>query len=591
MRESNFSFPVTNRACICVASALYDRRALDCTADLPLINSLTHLVYLTSTSARIREILTMDGGLERLVRVLKTTSGTDKLSTWKWSLAFQCVANIGIRGTEQIRTRVVEAGVVKVLEGVFERFLQMLEVVRAEKERQRVMSLPPVMQLPQAHHPMTQPLHPQHQHQPLPHHQQQQPQPPSQPQQPYQQQYQHQAQQQQQQQQQQLLLQRHRQAALGTLAMRGEEESVVGTLNLRARTRVPTTPTPGHPEATRNAPRDPTIIQPRPDALFEFDLPARTPTAAGPVAEDAFDIPNLTRPTQLHRPLTTRAPAAAVAATQPQPPRSPHMPELVVPDGAQTAPSEEPDDGVRPTFDPDNLVREEDVLLALQLLAYLSKYPHLRAHLWGGLAFTLAERFTPRLHPPEVQYWAGVIMRNACRKDHGGLRRCMSCGKEEKRVREFAKCQRCGKARYCSRDCQFKSWGAGHRWWCVEREAPSSPASSSSSVSSGGSHHSGRVSMGAQANPAVAAVSAAGHPNAQAGGVDVARERGGSQPPFSFATATTANATSAMRASAHAPASRRTGATSTGREGESSTSPGQPPETQRSDRTPRGRRV
>ena len=53
--------------------------------------------------------------------------------------------------------------------------------------------------------------------------------------------------------------------------------------------------------------------------------------------------------------------------------------------------------------------------------------------------FSLVERFTfkpsstetdlpnppPRL-PPEIQYWAGVIMRNACRKDNsrGGIRQC-----------------------------------------------------------------------------------------------------------------------------------------------------------------------
>ncbi|EEB88090.1 hypothetical protein MPER_14281, partial [Moniliophthora perniciosa FA553] len=41
-------------------------RALDTTSPLPLFNSLTHLAYLTSTSPRIREIMTMDGGLERL---------------------------------------------------------------------------------------------------------------------------------------------------------------------------------------------------------------------------------------------------------------------------------------------------------------------------------------------------------------------------------------------------------------------------------------------------------------------------------------------------------------------------------------------
>lgn len=159
--------------------------------------------------------------------------------------------------------------------------------------------------------------------------------------------------------------------------------------------------------------------------------------------------------------------------------------------------------------------RDEDVLLSLQLLAYLSKYPHVRQAFYKprvafhpataaqgqvakGLApregfaaparevggffkafapikakgkaaaptagpsgtgfgppvfasaapvppprqtnvFALVERFTFRPssaeaegpHPPpqlpaEIQYWAGVIMRNACRKDEsrGGIRQC-----------------------------------------------------------------------------------------------------------------------------------------------------------------------
>jgi hypothetical protein len=152
--------------------------------------------------------------------------------------------------------------------------------------------------------------------------------------------------------------------------------------------------------------------------------------------------------------------------------------------------------------------RDEDVLLSLQLLAYLSKYPHVRQHFYktrpsfhpataaqaststiskagpstitsssvasssketnailkvfasatgrgkekekvGILnvtqptrqtnVFSLVERFTfrpssseselpnpPPTLPAEIQYWAGVIMRNACRKDEsrGGIRQC-----------------------------------------------------------------------------------------------------------------------------------------------------------------------
>lgn len=200
--------------------------------------------------------------------------------------------------------------------------------------------------------------------------------------------------------------------------------------------------------------------------------------------------------------------------------------------------------------------KDEDVLLALQLLAYLSKYPHVRQAFYkqrtsfhpataamasarsgeqpvagpsngrntgnqpgkegNGLfrvfasatsrgkerekapptatptlrmtnVFSLVERFTfrpsssesdlpnppPKL-PPEIQYWAGVIMRNACRKDdsRGGIRQCanMLCGRWETYPREFAKCRRCRKAKYCGKECQSTAWSEGHRFWCSAKE-------------------------------------------------------------------------------------------------------------------------
>ncbi|KIM26451.1 hypothetical protein M408DRAFT_33922, partial [Serendipita vermifera MAFF 305830] len=183
--------------------------------------------------------------------------------------------------------------------------------------------------------------------------------------------------------------------------------------------------------------------------------------------------------------------------------------------------------------------RQEDVLRSLQLLAYLTKYPHVRQEFYkkrahfpvqpvdprnptsssamGGkqsaagntlaqvapvtaalaagqvpqitTLFSLVERFTFRpsmshlnLHPslqiptipPEIQSWAAVIMRNACRKDdtQGGIRQCanMTCGKWERTPREFAKCRRCRKAKYCGKECQSKAWSMGHRYWCSVRE-------------------------------------------------------------------------------------------------------------------------
>ncbi|KAH9846298.1 hypothetical protein C2E23DRAFT_744391 [Lenzites betulinus] len=155
MRESNFAFPAQNRACVCISSQLYDRRALDTNSPLPLFNSLTHLVYLTSTSPRIREIMTMDGGLERLVRILHDfcisppppdnpaiffglspssvhppkpvptllPKSYDKHAAYRFSLAFQCIVNIGVRGSEPIRSRVVQAGTLEVVGCILEAWL------------------------------------------------------------------------------------------------------------------------------------------------------------------------------------------------------------------------------------------------------------------------------------------------------------------------------------------------------------------------------------------------------------------------------------------------------------------------------------
>jgi len=149
---------------------------------------------------------------------------------------------------------------------------------------------------------------------------------------------------------------------------------------------------------------------------------------------------------------------------------------------------------------------DDTILLCLQLLAYLSKYPHVRAafhhprrpmhpdcEIPEGIQlperpalsrsnnmFSLVERFTFRPSgpdpdmqklPADIQYWAGVIMRNACRKDdsNGGIRQCanVNCGRWETFPREFAKCRRCRKAKYCSKECQSKAWQEGHRFWYV----------------------------------------------------------------------------------------------------------------------------
>lgn len=150
--------------------------------------------------------------------------------------------------------------------------------------------------------------------------------------------------------------------------------------------------------------------------------------------------------------------------------------------------------------------RDEDVLMSLQLLAYVSKYCDLRhyfqnthlvprlkidreLHALDGVAtssaspmdddsdadedeeylqpndfniFPLVEKFTVRHHSKDMQYWACVVMRNLCRKDDskGGIRQCAywECGKWEEFTRQFAKCRRCRRTKYCSKECQKSAW-------------------------------------------------------------------------------------------------------------------------------------
>ncbi|EEA26141.1 hypothetical protein PMAA_072230 [Talaromyces marneffei ATCC 18224] len=137
MREVNFSIPNVNKASVNITTTLYDRRALDCTSTLPLINSLNHLAYLTTSSGRIRDILTVDGGIERLVCILKEGRSGDLMEMWKWSLAFQCAVNIGVRGSEAVRTRVVEADVVPVIATILDNYIRVVDKVRARADADR----------------------------------------------------------------------------------------------------------------------------------------------------------------------------------------------------------------------------------------------------------------------------------------------------------------------------------------------------------------------------------------------------------------------------------------------------------------------
>ncbi|CAM1508516.1 Fc.00g053640.m01.CDS01 [Cosmosporella sp. VM-42] len=618
MREVNFSIPNVNKASVGITTALYDRRALDCTSTLPLINSLNHLAYLTTSSARIRDILTVDGGIERLVCILKQGRSKDMMGMWKWNLAFQCVVNIGVRGTENVRTRVVEADMVPVIATILENYIKVIEKCRekAEEAKQK--------QIHEHHH-----RHRSHDHRSgskssssFGHrstsrvetdqraYRRQGP-PPSidvsatyagpstaagqqpldttliTPQYPL------------------TAPERSTYTPSRHQSFRASETRHAPTSVPRQTmqplaTAVPTTETvegfvrpvrdvdrlasmvPFGPTDLTSQPTSPTTPLPPPQLRSPTVRPASTLGPSGRSRRrpsirhqnstaDADDINgdsmpsdespetemtgtgemqsavgiqditmedgdamltgaalDLTTPTvsETHQDagtfnITHRTPidGSIVNNTTPTPvPQmglSPNRPTMVTPPQPPMPTSTIPRYLLDRHFVPNPqmlaaMPREEDVLMSLQLLAYVSKYCGLRSyfqksHLVPRLKigkelavldgeeempdvmdedtddeeyllpndfnlFPLVEKFTVRYHSTDMQYWAGVVMRNLCRKDdtRGGIRQCAyyQCGKWEEYTRQFAKCRRCRRTKYCSKECQKSAW-AFHRHWCV----------------------------------------------------------------------------------------------------------------------------
>ncbi|KAI5924311.1 MYND finger protein [Camillea tinctor] len=622
MREVNFSIPNVNKASVGITTALYDRRALDCTSTLPLINSLNHLAYLTTSSARIRDILTVDGGIERLVCILKQGRSKDMMDMWKWNLAFQCVVNIGVRGTENVRTRVVEADMVPVIATILDNYIKVIEKCRekAEEAKQkqiadhhhrhrshnhrdsstksstftnrsgrldleqrpfRRQAPPPSIDVSAAaftnppaaaessnaeagpaRAPVTSPPdratfsnHRHHHHHHHHHHRHENRQTAASP--------------------------SSSQRAIQPLATAVPTmEAIDGFIRpvrdidrlpsmlpvfhpgLPSQPASPTTPLPP-PQSRSPTVRPTSVLGPngrsrrRPSIRHQNSTTDADDLNTDSVQSDesqdaemsgASDIQpavgfqdiamdegnstlagtalDLTTPTVSEIPdagtfnITHRAPMDGsmpnnTPAQGPQMGLSPNRPIVPTPQPSI------PNHASLPRYlldrplppNPQMLAampREEDVLMSLQLLAYVSKYCNLRSyfqqsHLVPRLKigkelqlldgdditmeslgkqeyeeeyllpndfniFPLVEKFTVRYHSQDMQYWAGVVMRNLCRKDdtRGGIRQCAyyQCGKWEEFTRQFAKCRRCRRTKYCSKECQKSAW-AFHRHWCV----------------------------------------------------------------------------------------------------------------------------
>lgn len=480
--------------------------ALDCTATLPLVNSLNHFAYLASTSPRIREMVTLDGGLERLIHILRQIPRSLALSSvdrdpnmladmqlnWKWSLAFQCVVNIGVRGSEAIRTRVVEAGMVPIIIKVLDNYLSAAHAIHAQQQH------------------AVQTFHDQHSTQ----------------------------------QETQRSIYPSPTPATVTMANSATftpvpaQTQIPGTsdvdMNMDTIHGNDTTLFPagtGEPRLSEESMGSNRVVS---DASTSVSATTSECAEEMEASEDmdACDTTAEALATKSNATVQTpRAEASRVDMAQ-----TPRAQQGSLPDETtraqmwQTPTPTQPLPPPAPVQPP--VFREEEILLSLQLLAYLSKYPHVRQFFHNAdvredmffcpewpedtlpnrswqpsdpviqNVFSVAERFTHRpsrspgvsgmlcsLYPrlaPEIQYWAGVVMRNACRKDEsrGGIRQCanMLCGKWESYPREFAKCRRCRKAKYCSKQCQSKGWQMGHRYWCSARTEEDKARAASVSV-------------------------------------------------------------------------------------------------------------
>jgi hypothetical protein len=589
MREVNFSIPNVNKASVHITTTLYDRRALDCTSTLPLINSLNHLAYLTTSSARIRDILTVDGGVERLVCILKEGRSKDEMHMWKWNLAFQCIVNIGVRGSENVRTRVVEADMVPVIATILHDYILVIEREKEKAEaeeavkgsrhyggsRQSKMSrdsisetrssfLEHISDNRQARRQAPPPsLDIQSLSQTFQQNEASRPStsdgravvltsPPE-----------------------------RTQFAGPSLSIAGRIQDERGSGQRPSGLQPPATAVPSTDSTdsfslrpVRDADRLPSMMPalqsgllsnpespttPLPPRSLLHNRRPRRPSIRHQTSTSADDVDTAMEDIQTEAEMpdapavdqgtTSRAgsrdvsPQGEPADNEPQPTLRLTIPtedQVDNVDIAQQTPTvatvlnaigsaDQEATGTSPLPNapaanaspavPLNaysglflqsaqnrtsanalMPRDEDVLMGLQLLAYISKYCYLRhyfqqTHLVPRLRvdrevekmygvksgatpipepteddleefvqpddyniFPLVEKFTVRCHSKDMQYWACVVMRNLCRKDdaRGGIRQCANylCGVWEEYPRQFAKCRRCRRTKYCSKVCE-----------------------------------------------------------------------------------------------------------------------------------------
>jgi len=128
MRQPNRSLPGVSRPVEVLWPNIYNRAALDVKSTLPLSISLNNLRPMVFNLPQLRQAMTEDGGLEALIEIMSTVRRPDDPDEVQVRrLAQQSLAQFGIRGPESIRVRTVEAQIVPVLITILEMFYRAME--------------------------------------------------------------------------------------------------------------------------------------------------------------------------------------------------------------------------------------------------------------------------------------------------------------------------------------------------------------------------------------------------------------------------------------------------------------------------------
>jgi len=518
MREANFSNFALNRAAIVITNNTYDRRALDSTSNLPLSISLSNLLTLCNASKKIREQISKDGAVEQLVCILRNRKYKN-MQNKIWSLAFRCLAITAIRGNGKIRRKIIYSGTIPII--VERLLLNFQKVVEQIQKEQIEMYLSYQTESPQlvsgnehsdtsvndntsnasylndevnVNAPFLYSTFPKYQS-----------------------------------------------YIYNEIAYNNDNVNVATALSplmiagARRRRRssgsssyssLMGSPTQGKSQQEllsfycykqnivkymwhhvkkqgQNTSSNNANGSRGPNGLDNIREEETNESVA--IQQGTSNLDLIANPIPQPQPVTENVNTETTGSVDSS-------------DANNTTTNGQAMNGnvykilnlseIYPSIFKKLKYSVDDFVLALKMIACTCKYSDLRSimsnqsHMEHDI-YQLIEFFTTSSHPPEIRYWATIIMRNAFKKNSQNLRMCsnLNCLKMESYPREFSKCGRCQVNAYCSRECQKAAWITGHRHWCVDHSTIQQFNSAAANASA--------TNRNLHANPAVSAATVA----------------------------------------------------------------------------------